>query len=115
MVTTLVRPDVPSGDGASAGTTVNVDVGSRRLGLTGATALVIGSIIGTGIFTVPAALAGFGTIGILAFVIVTIGAVLLAFMYSSLARRLPAAGVPTPTPALPSVTLRGSPTPGPTG
>jgi len=67
---------------------------SSSLGLPGATALVIGSIIGTGIFTVPAALAGFGTIGILAFVVVSIGAIALAVMYGSLAKRLPAAGGP---------------------
>ncbi len=64
------------------------------LGLTAATALVVGSIIGTGIFTVPAALAGFGMVGVLAFVVVSIGAVALAIMYGSLARRLPAAGGP---------------------
>ena len=94
MTTTLVRPPAPTGADRPAGTTANDDTASRGLGLTGATALVIGSIIGTGIFTVPAALAGFGTIGILAFVIVTVGAMLLAVMYSSLARRVPAAGGP---------------------
>ena len=65
-----------------------------KIGLPGATALVIGSIIGTGIFTVPAALAGFGTIGILAFVIVSIGAIFLAVMYGALAKRRPEAGGP---------------------
>ena len=34
---------------------------ARALGLTSATGLVIGSIIGTGVFTMPAVLAGAGT------------------------------------------------------
>ena len=65
-----------------------------RVGLPTATALVTGSIIGTGIFTVPAALAGFGTIGLLAFVIVAIGAMALAALFATLASKRPAAGGP---------------------
>ncbi|MGZ4543750.1 MAG: hypothetical protein ACXVXI_11640 [Mycobacteriaceae bacterium] len=34
---------------------------ARALGLTSATGLVVGSIIGTGVFTMPAVLAGAGT------------------------------------------------------
>lgn len=68
--------------------------GGRAIGLPTATALVLGSIIGTGIFTVPAALAAFGTVGILAFGIVAIGAMALALLFGTLARRRPAAGGP---------------------
>lgn len=68
--------------------------GERAIGLPTATALVTGSIIGTGIFTVPAALAGFGTIGILAFGVVAIGAIALALLFGALARTRPAAGGP---------------------
>jgi hypothetical protein len=35
---------------------------ARALGVTSATGLVIGSIIGTGVFTMPAVLAGAGTV-----------------------------------------------------
>ena len=35
-----------------------------RLGLSGATALVLGTIVGVGIFNLPTALAGFGPISI---------------------------------------------------
>lgn len=38
---------------------------ARSLGLTSATGLVIGSIIGTGVFTMPAVLAGAGTSSLL--------------------------------------------------
>ena len=47
------------------------------LGLSSATALVIGSIIGTGVFTMPAVLAGAGTSSILTLVVISCGAVLL--------------------------------------
>jgi amino acid transporter len=47
-------------------------------GLPTATALVIGSVIGTGVFAVPAALAVYGPISLVAFVLVTIGALALA-------------------------------------
>ncbi len=36
---------------------------AHALGLTSATGLVIGSIVGTGIFTAPAVIAGSGTMG----------------------------------------------------
>jgi APA family basic amino acid/polyamine antiporter len=70
------------------------EAGAKTVGLPTATALVVGSIIGTGIFTVPAALAAFGTIGILAFVIVAIGAMALALMFAAMASKRPAAGGP---------------------
>jgi APA family basic amino acid/polyamine antiporter len=77
---------------ASSATPAPTD--AQSIGLPTATALVVGSIIGTGIFTVPAALAAFGTIGILAFVIVAFGAMALALMFGAMARKRPAAGGP---------------------
>jgi basic amino acid/polyamine antiporter, APA family len=59
-----------------------------------ATALIMGSIVGTGIFTLPASLAGFGPIAIVAFGVVTIGALALALMFGSLSKRTPADGGP---------------------
>ncbi|MFE9694265.1 hypothetical protein [Micromonospora sp. NPDC005806] len=38
--------------------------GDRRFGLSTATALVVGSVIGTGVFALPSALAGFGPISL---------------------------------------------------
>ena len=58
------------------------------------TALIMGSIIGTGIFTLPGSLAAFGPIAIVAFAVVTIGAVALALMFGSLSKRTPAEGGP---------------------
>src|SRR5579875_2025335 len=60
-----------------------------RLGLTSATALVIGSVIGTGVFTMPAVMAGAGTSSILTLLTVSVGAVLLALMFGQLTKRVP--------------------------
>ena len=60
------------------------------LGLPSATALVIGSIIGTGVFTMPAVMAGAGTSSILTLITISVGALLLAFMFGQLTKRVPA-------------------------
>jgi APA family basic amino acid/polyamine antiporter len=64
------------------------------LGLPQATALIVGSIIGVGIFNLPYSLAGIGPISLVAMVLTTVGALALALMFSALSRRLPADGGP---------------------
>ena len=64
------------------------------LGLPPATALIVGSIIGVGIFNLPGSLAAYGPISLFAMVLTTVGALALAVMFASLARRLPADGGP---------------------
>src|SRR5262249_4814344 len=64
------------------------------LGLPQATALIVGSIIGVGIFNLPFSLASIGPISIFAMALTTVGAIALALMFSSLSRRLPADGGP---------------------
>ena len=61
------------------------------LGLTSATGLVIGSIIGTGVFTMPAVLAAAGTSSLIVLAVVAVGAMLLAVMFGQLTRRVPKA------------------------
>ncbi|MDP9845539.1 amino acid permease [Streptosporangium lutulentum] len=68
--------------------------GDRRFGLPTASALVVGSVIGTGVFALPSALAGFGPISLVAFVLVTIGAIALAVTFQALNRRIPGSGGP---------------------
>jgi APA family basic amino acid/polyamine antiporter len=63
--------------------------GGATLGLASATALVIGSIIGTGVFTMPAVLAAAGTSSLLVLAVVAVGAVLLAILFGQLTRRVP--------------------------
>jgi APA family basic amino acid/polyamine antiporter len=62
---------------------------ARSLGLTSATGLVVGSIVGTGVFTMPAVLAGAGTMGIIVLGVIALGAMLLAVLFGQLTRRVP--------------------------
>ncbi|MDX3798084.1 APC family permease [Streptomyces sp. AK04-3B] len=64
------------------------------LGLPAASALVIGTIIGTGIFALPSALAPYGPVSLVAFGVVTIGALALALTFGALSKRVPASGGP---------------------
>ena len=66
----------------------------NRFGLPTASALVIGSIIGTGVFALPSALAPYGPSSLLAFGLVTIGALALAQVFGWLNQRVPGSGGP---------------------
>ncbi|MEV6400662.1 amino acid permease [Streptomyces sp. NPDC051907] len=67
---------------------------ARRFGLPVATALVMGNIIGGGIFLLPASVAPYGTISLVAFGVLTAGAIALALVFGRLARRHPKTGGP---------------------
>ncbi|HQR79807.1 MAG TPA: amino acid permease [Actinomycetota bacterium] len=66
----------------------------RGLTLWPATALVTGTIIGAGIFTQPSWLAQYGPISLVGFAITAFGSLMLALVFSSLARRTPDVGGP---------------------
>jgi basic amino acid/polyamine antiporter, APA family len=66
----------------------------NQLSLLGATALVVGSIVGVGIFNLPSSLAPYGPITLVSMGLTTIGALALARLFASLARRMPAPGGP---------------------
>ena len=66
----------------------------NRLSLLGATALVVGSIVGVGIFNLPSSLAPYGPITLVSMGLTTVGALALARLFASLARRMPAPGGP---------------------
>jgi APA family basic amino acid/polyamine antiporter len=61
----------------------------HSLGLTSATGLVIGTIIGSGVFTMPAVLALAGTSSLLVLAVVAGGAMVLAVLFGQLTRRVP--------------------------
>jgi len=67
---------------------------SAGFGLTTATALIVGSIIGVGIFNLPTSLATYGPISLVSMALTTVGALALALLFASLSRRLPADGGP---------------------
>ena len=66
-----------------------LDQRAHRLGLPSATALVIGSIIGTGVFTMPAVMAGAGTSSLITLGIISVGAILLGLLFGQLTKRVP--------------------------
>jgi basic amino acid/polyamine antiporter, APA family len=66
----------------------------RQFGLWMCVALVVGNIVGGGIFLLPASLAPFGLNSVLGWVLSSAGAILLAFVFSVLAKAMPAAGGP---------------------
>lgn len=72
------------------GATSSTKEGSQ-LGLPSSVALVIGSIIGTGVFTMPAVMAGAGTVAIPVLIVISVCAVLLGVMFGQLTRRIPSA------------------------
>jgi basic amino acid/polyamine antiporter, APA family len=67
---------------------------SNKIGFWTCTALVVGNVIGMGIFVLPASLAPFGFNALIGWVIVLAGCLVLARVFSHLARALPDAGGP---------------------
>src|SRR4249919_2457081 len=68
--------------------------GGSQFGLTAAMALIVGSIIGVGIFNLPTSLAFYGPITLISMALTTVGALALALLFAALSRRLPADGGP---------------------
>ncbi|MFZ1751979.1 MAG: amino acid permease [Saprospiraceae bacterium] len=64
---------------------------TSKLGIWTSTSLVVGNMIGSGIFLMPAALAMFGSIGLLGWVFAGAGAILLAKVFSNLSHIMPVA------------------------
>jgi APA family basic amino acid/polyamine antiporter len=93
---TDTRTTMPAGPTATAGRPIetSTEQSEHRFGLTVATALIMGSIIGVGIFNLPTSLASYGPITLVSMGLTTIGAVALALLFAALSRRLPADGGP---------------------
>lgn len=70
------------------------DVPKRQLGFAVALALVVGNIIGSGIFLLPANLAPYGLNAIIGWGVTIAGALCLAAVFAALARALPEASGP---------------------
>jgi len=68
-----------------------LDTDARPFGFWTATALVVGGMIGSGVFLLPAALAPFGWTGALAWVVATGGALAIAYTLARLTATMPAA------------------------
>ena len=64
----------------------------RSLGLVMLIALVVGNMIGSGVFLLPSALAQYGSISLLGWGFTAIGAILLALVFARLGGAMPATG-----------------------
>jgi APA family basic amino acid/polyamine antiporter len=85
----LVPPDQPPVPPSGPPMSARNQGKARAMGLTSATGLVVGSIVGTGVFTMPAVLAGAGTMGIIVLGVIAVGAMLLAVLFGQLSKRVP--------------------------
>ena len=68
--------------------------GQARLGLWACMALVVGNVIGVGIFTLPASLAAFGGLALAGWLLTAAGALVLALVFARLSQLVPEAGGP---------------------
>ncbi len=66
----------------------------RALGFWMCTALVVGNMIGSGVFLLPASLAPFGWNAVLGWIVTIAGALAIAFVFARLAQAFPRAGGP---------------------
>lgn len=81
-----------SGNGAAG---VEAPKLKRSMGVWMATALVVGNMVGSGIFLLPASLAGAaGPVSIFGWIFTGVGALLLALVFSRLGRAMPRTGGP---------------------
>ncbi|MGH8688623.1 MAG: amino acid permease [Burkholderiales bacterium] len=69
-------------------------VNGKGLGLVACTAVVVGNVIGSGFYVSPAAVAPYGQLAILMWIVMGIGAVCLGLAFARLARIAPATGGP---------------------
>lgn len=67
---------------------------SKSLGLAACTAIVVGNMVGSGFYLSPAAVAPYGNLAILAWVVMGGGAICLGLTFAKLARLAPATGGP---------------------
>jgi arginine:agmatine antiporter len=70
------------------------DTRRPSLGLAACTAIVIGNMVGSGFYLSPAAVAPYGLLGIVFWLVMGAGAMCLGLTFARLARRMPATGGP---------------------
>jgi basic amino acid/polyamine antiporter, APA family len=83
------RPEPPGSAPGLKTMSVRNEKKAHTLGLTSATGLVVGSIVGAGVFTMPAVLAGAGTMSLVVLGVIAVGALLLGVLFGQLTKRVP--------------------------
>ena len=74
--------------------TATMSTERRSLGLYTTTSIVLGNMVGSGVFLLPATMAAYGAYSLAGWTVSTFGALFLAWVFSNLSRRLPKAGGP---------------------
>ena len=69
-------------------------INKPKLGLPILISLVIGNMIGTGIYLLPSSLAAFGSISLFSWIFTSVGALLLALTFASLSQKIKKTGGP---------------------
>jgi arginine:agmatine antiporter len=72
----------------------NAPDATKSLGLAACTAIVVGNMVGSGFYLSPSAVAPYGLLAIVAWIVMGIGAVCLGLTFARLARMTPATGGP---------------------
>src|SRR6476646_2304127 len=72
----------------------NSSVKGKSLGIAACTAIVVGNMVGSGFYLSPAAVAPYGNLAIVAWVVMGLGAACLGLTFAKLARLAPATGGP---------------------
>lgn len=90
----MMGSDISGSVGEAPLTTDAREPAGRKLGLWMCTALVVGNMIGSGVFLLPASLASYGGISIFGWLFTAAGATLLALTFARLSRLVPKAGGP---------------------
>ncbi len=73
---------------------LNNDKPSRKLGVLATAALVVGNMIGSGVYLLPSSLAAYGGVSLLGWLVTSAGAMCLALIFAKLAAVHPADGGP---------------------
>lgn len=71
-----------------------INTKTKGLGFWMLTALVVGNMIGSGIYLLPSSLASYGSISLLSWILTTVGSLLLALLFVNLNKALPRTGGP---------------------
>jgi len=72
----------------------NSSSSKRSLGLWRATSLVVGNIVGSGVLMLPASLGVYGSLGLLGWILTTVGSIALALVFARLSHQYPRIGGP---------------------
>jgi len=70
------------------------EVGGKKIGIWILTFFVAGTIVGSGVYMLPASLASFGSIGLFSWAVMAVGAIFLALVFAKMGSLMPLPGGP---------------------